>query len=113
MWSKYSFVFAGLWFWWSRSDGQRLRRAAAMAAIACGVGAVLYAPFWRGWDTLTRPMVTLGAMNPGGSVTEVAGIVAQYVIRGGAVTPPDMPVRAGPGARSRRRSGSPGSSCRC
>jgi hypothetical protein len=93
LWSKYSFVFAGLWFCWSRSVGQRLRRAAAMAAIACSVGAVLYAPFWRGWDTLTRPMVTLGAMNPGGSVTEVGGIVAQYVIRGGAVTPPDMPVQ--------------------
>ncbi len=94
VWSKYSFIFAGLWFWLARSEGQRVRRAATMAAIAGGIGVALYAPFWRGWDTLIKPMIALGTMNPGGSITEVGGILVQFVIHAGAVTPPDMPVQA-------------------
>jgi hypothetical protein len=93
-WSKYSFLFGGLWFWLARSEGQRIRRAATMAAIAGGVGVALYAPFWRGWETITKPLVALGTMNPGGSLTEVGGILVQFVLHAGAVTPPDMPVHA-------------------
>jgi hypothetical protein len=90
---KYSFAPAGLWFWLSgaAAAGEWRRRLAWMVAILAATGVALYAPFWRGPRTLTVPLQTLGHMNPGGSITEVLGIVVQW-LRGGSVTPPDVAV---------------------
>jgi hypothetical protein len=92
---KYSFAPAGLWFWLSASRGgrDRVRRLAALVAIVAATATVFYAPFWHGWGTLTVPVRALGGMNPGGSITEVLGIVVQW-LRTGSVTPPDMAVAA-------------------
>jgi hypothetical protein len=92
---KYSFAPAGLWFWLSGAPSARPRalRLAAMGAIVALVGAAFYAPFWRGPDTIATPLRALGRMNPGGSITEVLGILAQLV-RTGSITPPDMAVQA-------------------
>lgn len=92
---KYSFAPAGLWFWLSGASSakERAQRLATMAAIFAAAGVAFYAPFWRGPETITLPLQTLGRMNPGGSITEVLGIVIQFV-RTGSVTPPDMAVQA-------------------
>jgi hypothetical protein len=90
---KYSFAFAGFWFWLSgtKTVWQRVLRIPTMAAVFLGVGALLYAPFWHGPATLLEPIRTLAGMNPGGTLTEVAGYVVQ-VLRGGGVPAPDAPV---------------------
>ncbi len=96
---KYTFAPAGLWFWLSgasepRQRGLRLAtRLATICAIVLAAGAALYAPFWGGPDTLLVPLRSLGRMNPGGSITEVLGIVFQF-LRTGSVTPPDLAVQA-------------------
>jgi hypothetical protein len=92
---KYTFAFAGPWFWLFRASGarQRLLRLAAMGATLVGLGAVLYSPFWHGFATLTEPVRALGGMNPGGSITEVVGHLV-HVMRGGAVPPADLPPQA-------------------
>jgi hypothetical protein len=100
---KYSFGPAGLWFWLSRSQprsagetgraGRLVGRLATMGAVFVAAGVAFYAPFWHGLETITVPLRSLGRMNPGGSITEVLGIVVQYV-RTGSVTPPDMAVQA-------------------
>jgi hypothetical protein len=81
---KYTFLFAGPWFWLlhATSVRQRVSRLAAMATILVGVGVLFYCPFWRGLATLTEPVRTLGAINPGGSIVEVVGDVVE-VLRGG------------------------------
>lgn len=91
---KYTFVFAGPWFWLTGAPSVRARvlRAAGIAGVVLAVGVVFYAPFWRGTGTLTEPVRALGGMNPGGSITEVAGILVQLV-RGGGVPHADLPVR--------------------
>ncbi len=90
---KYSFAFTGFWFWLSgtKTLAQRLLRIPTMAAVLVAVGTLLYAPFWRGPSTLTEPVRTLAGMNPGGTLTEVAGYVVQ-ILRGGGVPSPDAPV---------------------
>lgn len=90
---KYSFAFTGFWFWLSgtKTLSQRLLRIPTIVAVLVGVGALLYAPFWRGPSTLTDPIRTLAGMNPGGTLTEVAGYVVQ-ILRGGGVPSPDAPV---------------------
>ena len=93
-WSKYTVVLTGMWFWLTGSKGARLRRAAEMAAAILVAGAALYAPFWRGPETLLEPMAALGRMNPGGTFVEVGAILVQLVTKAGSVTPPDMPVQA-------------------
>jgi hypothetical protein len=92
---KYSFAPAGLWFWLARawSPAQRGRRLVTLAAVVGIVGVVAYAPFWSGVETLAVPLAALRRMNPGGSITEVLGIVVQYV-RTGSVTAPDMAVQS-------------------
>jgi hypothetical protein len=92
---KYTFAPAGLWFWLSAtpSAGQRARRIATMGAILVGMGVAFYAPFWSGPDTLLAPLRSLARMNPGGSITEVLGIVVQF-LRTGSFTPPDLAVQA-------------------
>jgi hypothetical protein len=91
--SKYSFLPAGLWGWLagSGSTAQRLLRLPALAGIVALTGAVLYAPFWHGFATLTEPLRTLATMNPGGSIVEVAGHLVR-IVRGGGVPPADLPV---------------------
>jgi hypothetical protein len=89
---KYSFAPAGLWFWLSGAPRDRRRRLATMGAILAAAAVAFYLPFWVGPVTLTVPLRTLGRMNPGGSITEVLGIVVQW-LRGGSVTPPDMAVQ--------------------
>jgi hypothetical protein len=91
--AKYSFAPAGLWFWLAgaSAEGARWRRLAWMGTILAATGVAFYAPFWNGPRTLTVPLQTLGRMNPGGSITEVLGIVVQW-LGGGSVTPPDMAV---------------------
>jgi hypothetical protein len=90
---KYTFVFTGAWFWLfgSWTLGQRLLRIPAMAAVIAVLGAIFYAPFWRGSATLLEPIRALAGMNPGGTLVEVVGEVV-HVLRGGAIPRPDMPV---------------------
>jgi hypothetical protein len=90
---KYSFAFAGFWFWLvdARTTGQRLRRLAALGAAVLGMGALFFPPFWHGVATLTEPLRALASMNPGGSITEVVGILVDLV-RGGALPHADAPV---------------------
>lgn len=96
---KYTFAFAGAWFWLSsptipptsRVPGPRALRAVALAATVAVVGVLFYAPFWHGLSTLTEPVRALSRMNPGGSIVEVVGILVQLV-RGGGVPHADMPV---------------------
>jgi hypothetical protein len=85
---KYTFLFAGPWFWLFRASGlrQRLARLAAMGSILVALGVVFYAPFWHGFATLTVPLRALGAMKPGGSITEVAGHLV-HVLSGGPMEP--------------------------
>jgi hypothetical protein len=92
---KYSFGPAGLWFWLAgvRSSAARGRRLVVMAAVLAAAAVGVYAPFWHGGDTVAAPLSALGHMNPGGSITEVLGIVVQYV-RTGSVTAPDMAVQS-------------------
>jgi hypothetical protein len=91
---KYTFAFDGFWFWLfgAQTTRQRWLRAPAMIAVLVAGGVLLYAPFWRGPETLVEPFRALAAMNPGGTLTEVVGEVVN-VLRGGAVPRPDMPVR--------------------
>jgi hypothetical protein len=91
---KYSFGFTAFWFWLSgaRTTRERLLRLPAMAGVLVALGVVFFAPFWRGLATLTEPIHTLAAMNPGGSIAEVMGHVV-HVLRGGAMPSPEMPVR--------------------
>jgi hypothetical protein len=91
---KYSFGAAGLWFWLSgtASTRERLARLGTMVAIMLAAGVLLYAPFWHGMGTIAAPARALARMNPGGSITEVLGIVVQW-LRTGTVTPPDMAVQ--------------------
>lgn len=90
---KYSFAFTGPWFWLfgARTTRQRLLRLPAMAAILVAMAVVFFAPFWRGPATVTEPIRALGSMNPGGSITEVAGILFD-VARGGAADGGNTPV---------------------
>jgi hypothetical protein len=92
---KYSFAFTGSWFWLfgARTTRQRVLRLPAIAAIAVALGVLFYAPFWRGPATLTEPLRALAAMNPGGSITEVVGILVNLA-RGGGVPHADAPVQA-------------------
>jgi hypothetical protein len=89
---KYTYLFAAPWFWLfgARSRRARIFRLLQMAAVLLGVGVILYAPFWRGLPTLTRPVRELGAMIPGGSIVEVVGHIV-HVVRGGAVPPANLP----------------------
>jgi hypothetical protein len=90
---KYTFVFAGTWFWLSGATTwrQRTLRATRLAITVVLLGALLYLPFWRGLPTLTEPVRSLSRMNPGGSIVEVVGILVQLV-RGAGAPRADMPV---------------------
>jgi len=90
---KYTFAFTGLWFWLSGAATlrQRLLRLPAMATVLLALAAACFAPFWRGPATVTEPIRALAGMNPGGSITEVVGILVDLV-RGGAVPQADTPV---------------------
>jgi hypothetical protein len=92
---KYSFAFTGFWFWLAgaRTTRDRLVRLPAMAAVIALVGVTVFAPFWRGPATLTEPLRALAGMNPGGSITEVVGILV-HLVRGGGVPSADAPVRS-------------------
>ena len=91
---KYSFGPAGLWFWLSGAPlpGQRARRLLALVAVVLAVTVAVYLPFWQGPGTVIVPLQALGRMNPGGSITEVLGILFQLLVHG-SVTPPDMAVQ--------------------
>jgi hypothetical protein len=77
---KWNLGFTLPWFWLSgtRNQAQRLWRAALLALSLLGMGAVFYAPFWRGPETLFSPLRALAAntMVPGGSVVDCVGVVA-------------------------------------
>jgi hypothetical protein len=90
---KYSFAFAGFWFWLldARTVRQRLQRLPAMAGVVLAIGALFFAPFWRGIATVTEPLRALADMNPGGSITEVVGILVD-LLRGGGVPRADASV---------------------
>ena len=92
---KYSFAMSGLWFWLSgtRTTKQQALRLPALAVVLLAVGVLLFAPFWRGSATVVEPIRTLASMNPGGSITEVAGIVVRF-LRDGHLPRADLPVRA-------------------
>jgi hypothetical protein len=89
---KYTFAFTALWFWLAKARTGRERgwTVLAMVAALVAVGVVAYAPFWHGMATLTEPIRTLGAMNPGGSIVEVVGMLV-HLARGGPITAPDLP----------------------
>ncbi len=90
---KYSFVLAGPWFWLSGATTTRERalRVPAIALTVVALAVVFFSPFWRGVATITEPLRTLASMNPGGTLTEMAGHLV-HLARGGAMAPPDMPV---------------------
>lgn len=90
---KYTFAVTGAWFWLAgtRSWKERVVRAPVIAAIVLVLGAIAFAPFWHGSATLFEPPLTLSRMNPGGTLTEVAGILV-HVVRGGAPPSPEMSV---------------------
>jgi len=92
---KYSLAFSGFWFWLAgaRTTRERLARLPAMAAVIALVGVAVFAPFWRGPATLTEPLRALAGMNPGGSITEVVGILV-HLVRGGGVPSAATPVAA-------------------
>lgn len=92
---KYSFAMSGLWFWLSgtRTAKERALRLPALAGVVLALGVLLFAPFWRGPATVIEPLRSLASMNPGGSITEVAGVVVRF-LRDGHFPRPDMPVRA-------------------
>ena len=91
---KYSFAFAGSWFWLhdARTPRERLLRFPIIAACLLAVGVVFFAPFWHGVATLTEPIRALSGMNPGGSITEVVGILVN-LLRGGGIPHADAPVQ--------------------
>ena len=90
---KYSFAFTGVWFWLfgATTLRQRLLRLPAMAAVVLVLSIFCFAPFWRGPSTVTEPIHALAGMNPGGSITEVVGILVD-LLRGGAVPHADAPL---------------------
>ena len=90
---KYSFALTGFWFWLAgtRTPKQRALRIPAIAAIVGAMGALFFAPFWRGSAALTEPARALSSMNPGGTLTEVVGTLV-HLARGGAVPSPELPV---------------------
>jgi hypothetical protein len=90
---KWSFAFAAPWFWLrgARTAREALLRLPVVAAVVLALGAVVYAPFWRGVSTLTEPVHALASMNPGGSITEVVGTIV-HVLRGGGIPAADAPV---------------------
>jgi hypothetical protein len=91
--SKYSFAFAGFWFWLfqARTLAQRALRLLVIASVLVALAIVVFAPFWRGTATLTEPVRTLAGMNPGGSITEVVGILVD-VVRGRSIPRAEAPV---------------------
>jgi hypothetical protein len=92
---KYSFAFAGSWFWLqgARTARERLVRLPVIVASLLALGVVSFAPFWRGMATLTEPIRALSGMNPGGSITEVVGTIVN-VLRSGSMPHANAPVRA-------------------
>jgi hypothetical protein len=90
---KVSFLFAAPYFWLVGARGARdrwVRVPALIGVIAC-LGVVSFAPFWRGPATIVEPLRSLSRMNPGGSLTEIAGHLV-HLARGGAMAPADLPV---------------------
>jgi hypothetical protein len=90
---KYSFALAGVWFWLidAHTTAQRLRRLTALACVVLCLAVLFFAPFWHGTATVTEPLRALASMNPGGSITEVAGILVD-LLRDGGVPHADAPV---------------------
>jgi hypothetical protein len=82
---KYTFVFAGPFFWLAGTRTWQ-GRALRLAALLLSIGIVFYAPFWHGLATVLEPVRALASMNPGGSLVEIAGHVV-HVMRGGPVPP--------------------------
>ncbi|HZU84307.1 MAG TPA: hypothetical protein VE987_15365, partial [Polyangiaceae bacterium] len=91
---KYSFAPAGAWFWLfrRRTLRQTLLRVPAIAAVLVVMGVVCFAPFWRGPATVAEPVRALVATNPGGSITDVAGLVV-HVLRGRPPPRADVPAQ--------------------
>jgi hypothetical protein len=90
---KYTFVLTGPWFWLAGAKTARERglRVPAIAGIVAAIAIAVFAPFWRGVATLTEPVRTLADMNPGGTLTEIAGHLV-HLARGGTMAPIDAPV---------------------
>jgi hypothetical protein len=90
---KYTFAFSGVWFWLSGTTTrrQRLLRLPVMGAISVSLAVLCFAPFWHGSATVLEPLRALAGMNPGGSITEVVGILVD-LLRGGGVPHADSPV---------------------
>jgi hypothetical protein len=91
---KYSFLFAGPWFWLqgARSWQQRGARLPGLALALAAVAVPAFGLFWNGTRTLTEPIAALGRMNPGGSIVEVVGQVI-FVLTGGTPASPSMPAK--------------------
>jgi hypothetical protein len=90
---KYSFGVTGFWFWLygASTTRQRVLRPWILGAMLMAFGAVAFAPFAEGPATALEPLHTIGRLNPGGSITEVAGVVVN-VLRGGTIPGPAMAV---------------------
>lgn len=90
---KYSFFFAGPWFWLygARTSKERWMRLPAMAAILVGLGVTFFVPFWNGLASFTYPIHALASMNAGGTVAEVIGDLV-FFAKGGKLLPPDTDV---------------------
>jgi hypothetical protein len=90
---KYTFAFTGVWFWLfgAKTLRQRLLRLPAIGAVVLVLAVLCFAPFWRGPATVTEPLHDLAGMNPGGSITEVVGILVD-LLRGGPAPHADAPM---------------------
>ncbi len=88
---KYTFVVTGAWFWLAgaRTWKERAVRVPLIGGIVGALGAIAFAPFWRGSATLLEPARSLSRLNPGGTLTEFVGILV-HVARGGAAPSPEM-----------------------
>jgi hypothetical protein len=92
--SKLNLAFTVPWFWLSGTVGwgQRIRRGALLAACLLATAALVYAPFWRGPETLRGQFRALSSntLVPGGSLVDVAGTVAGAL--SGTLSRADTPV---------------------
>jgi hypothetical protein len=78
--SKLNMALSLPWFWLVGTGGwtRRVGRAALLAGCLLVASALVYAPFWRGPETVLGQLRALrsGTLVPGGTLVDVAGTVA-------------------------------------
>ncbi|MGO9829646.1 MAG: hypothetical protein ACLPJH_05855 [Myxococcaceae bacterium] len=91
---KWNLAFTLPWFWLrgTRTLLERLGRLALLVAVLPALGALAYAPFWRGPESVAGPFRALQSktMVPGGSVVD--GVGALFDAAHGVVSDATLPV---------------------